>query len=139
MTVLPITLTISGAAAIVNLWLAVRCASARVAGKTLVGDGGDPKLIAKMRAHANFIEYAPMVLILLALIEAADGSRPWLWGVGIAFIVGRLLHPFGLDRGDANWMRGIGILATFVVLIVLAGYALYLPYAYAVAPVTLAT
>lgn len=129
MTVLPITLTIAGAAAILNIWLAARAARVRMKEGVFVGDGGNALLLARMRAHANYVEYTPFVLILLALVELGGGRSSWLWAISIAYIVGRLLHPFGIERGDANWMRGAGILATMAALLALAGYALYLPYA----------
>jgi uncharacterized membrane protein YecN with MAPEG domain len=125
---LPITLTIAGAAAILNFWLAVRTARARASAKVLIGDGGDPLLIARMRAHANYVEYTPFVLILLGLIELSGASATWLWVAGILYILARIAHPFGLERGTANWMRGIGIGITFLILLGLAGYALWLPY-----------
>ena len=128
MTILPITLTIAGAAALVNLWLGVRCAALRVKGKVLIGDGGNPQLLARMRAHSNFVEYTPFVLILIALIELATGTHTWLWVAGILYILARICHAFGLDRGTANALRGIGILVTYAVLLGLAGYALWIPY-----------
>jgi len=131
---LPITLTIAGAAAIVNFWLAIRTARARAAAKVLVGDGGNPTLIARMRAHANYVEYTPFILILLALLELAQASKTWLWVAGILYILGRVVHPFGLERGDRNWMRGAGIGLTLLVLLGLAGYALWLPYTVPAAP-----
>jgi uncharacterized membrane protein YecN with MAPEG domain len=126
--ILPVTLTIAGAAAIVNFWLATRVAALRVKGKVLIGDGGNPRMLARMRAHANFVEYTPFVLILIALIELAQGTSTWLWGAGILYILARIIHPFGLERGDANALRAAGILITFVVLLGLAGYALSIPY-----------
>jgi uncharacterized membrane protein YecN with MAPEG domain len=126
--ILPVTLTIAGAAAIVNFWLATRVAALRVKGKVLIGDGGNPRMLARMRAHANFVEYTPFVLILIALIELAQGTSTWLWGAGILYILARIIHPFGLERGDSNALRAAGILITFVVLLGLAGYALSIPY-----------
>lgn len=125
---LPITLTMAGAAALINVWLAWRCGQVRHARKILTGDGGDPMLIARMRAQANFVENAPFFLILLALIEFARGPRTWLWLVGIAFLLARILHAFGMDQPKANLPRGIGAGVTLAVLIGLALYALALPY-----------
>lgn len=126
--ILPITLTIAGAAAIVNFWLAVRISAVRVKGKVMIGDGGHPVLAARMRAHSNFIEYTPFVLILMALIEMAKGSPTWLLAVGIAYIVGRILHLFGMDPDKSDIFRGIGFLVTALVMLGLAGYALSIPY-----------
>lgn len=126
---LPITLTISAAATLLNLWLALRAGRVRVSRKIPVGDGGDAMLLSRMRAQANFVEYTPFFLILLGLIELATGPRTWLWAVAIAYIVARLAHAFGMDRASPNPLRMGGILVTFLILLGLAGYAIALPYA----------
>ncbi len=117
---LPITLALAAAAAIINLWLMIRCGQARTSEKVSVGDGGSEFLIRRMRAHANFIESAPIVLILIAALEVTGGTSNWLWGVGIAFTIGRLLHPLGMDGGALGKGRMVGTLLTFLTLIVLA-------------------
>jgi len=126
--ILPISLTITAAAALLNIWLGSRVGRARHAAKVSIGDGGDPRLIARMRAQANFVEYTPFFLILLALVELAHGSATWLWGVAILFILARIAHAFGMDRPAPNPLRMGGILVTFLVLIGLAGYAIAIPY-----------
>ncbi|MET0375240.1 MAG: MAPEG family protein [Rhizorhabdus sp.] len=126
--ILPITLTIAGAAAIVNIWLALRIVTLRIKAKILIGDGGNALLIARTRAHINFAEYTPIVLILIGLIELARGTQGWLWAAGIIYILGRVLHPFGMDRQTPHPLRAVGILTTFIVLLGLAGYALTIPY-----------
>nr|WP_206186013.1 MAPEG family protein [Sphingosinicella sp. BN140058] len=123
---LPITLTIAAGAALINIWLGTRVSRLRLQHKVSVGDAGNMAIVNRMRAHANFIEYTPFVLILLALVELAAGSPTWLWVVGTLYIVGRLLHPFGLDRPAPNPLRMIGILLTWLTLAGLAGYALFL-------------
>ncbi len=131
---LPITLTIAAAAALLNLWLAFRTGRLRISRKILLGDGGDPLLLSRMRAQANFVEYTPFFLILLGLIELAKGPRTWLWAVAIAFIVARVAHAFGMDRPAPNPLRMGGMLVTSLVLLGLAGYALALTYAAGGAP-----
>ncbi len=127
--ILPITLTAAGAAALINIWLAVRVGQKRVAGKISIGDGGHPPLIARMRAHANFSEYTPYFLILVALIEMASGTSLWLWLVTGAYLLSRVAHGIGMDvvEGDSK-LRGIGILVTMLSLAGLAIYALTIPY-----------
>jgi uncharacterized protein len=127
---LPITLTIAAGAALINIWLGTRVSRMRLRDKVSVGDAGNATILNRMRAQANFVEYTPFFLILLALIELADGSETWLWAVGVLFIVGRLLHPFGLDRPAPNPLRMIGILITWAVLAGLAAYALFLASTY---------
>ena len=126
--ILPVTLTIAAAAAVVNLWLAFRIVPTRLKDKVLVGDNDDLRLRSRMRAHANFTEYAPFVLILMALIELAGGSATWLWIAGIAFVLGRIAHGLGMDRTSSNPLRAGGILATWVVLALLAGWAIAIAY-----------
>jgi uncharacterized membrane protein YecN with MAPEG domain len=125
---LPITLTMAGAAALINFWLALRCSRARMATGIPLGDGGNPRVIARMRAHANFVEYTPFVLILIGLIELAVGSHSWLWLAGMIYLFARILHAFGIERTGKSPLRMIGIAGTMVVMLGLAGYALYLPY-----------
>lgn len=122
--ILPIALTTAGAAALVNFWLGLRISRMRLREKISVGDGGNPRLVARMRAQLNFAEYAPIVLILIALVELAVGPQLWLWIAAAAFILGRLLHAFGMD----GWMLGrrIGIAATMLIMLGLAGYACWL-------------
>lgn len=125
---LPMTLTIAAACAAINIWLALRVSQRRIKGKVMIGDGGSGPLQAAVRAHANFIEYAPFVLILLAGIELAGGSGTWLWVTGAVFVLGRVAHGLGMDRAAPNPLRAGGILATWLVLAVLAAWALVLVY-----------
>jgi hypothetical protein len=81
-----------------------------------------------MRAHGNFAENTPLFLILLALIEHAIGSDLWLWVVAAVFILARLLHVFGMDRPAPNWMRIAGTALSWLLLLGLAGFALFLSY-----------
>lgn len=134
MMLLPITLTIAAACAAINLWLALRIVPGRVRGKVLLGDGGSLALLARQRAHANFVEYAPFVLILLALIELAGGSPTWLWGAGVAFVLARLAHGLGMTRAAPNPLRAGGALTTWVVLALLAGWAVAIAYGTGTAP-----
>jgi uncharacterized protein len=126
--ILPITLTIAGAAALVNIWLGSRVGRMRVVHKISIGDGGVEPLTRRMRAQANFIENAPLFLILLGLVELGAGSSLWLWGVGALFILARIAHGFGMDQPSPSRLRMIGTIMTAVLLIGIALYAIALPY-----------
>src|SRR3546814_15966440 len=76
---MPITLTIAGAAALLNVWLGFRVSQMRRLHKVSIGHGGKSVIATRMRAHANFVEYTPFFLILLGLVEMARGSELWLW------------------------------------------------------------
>src|SRR3954469_3659424 len=125
MIMLPIALTATGAAALVNFWLSWRVAQLRHDENIWVGDGGNARLTARMRAHLNFAEYAPVVLILIALIEAAKGTHLWLAIVAALFILARILHGLGMD----GWRPGrvAGMAGTAPVMIGLGLYAVAIP------------
>ncbi len=104
---LPITLTFAAACALLNLWLAIRCARFRISDKIMHGDAGHALLAKRMRAHANFIEYTPIVLILFALIELAAGPSLWLWIGALAYILARIAHGIGMDADKPTaWRAG---------------------------------
>jgi uncharacterized protein len=126
MTMLPIALTAAGAAALVNFWLSWRIAQLRESEKISIGDGGNMRLIARMRAHLNFAEYAPVVLILVALIEATKGTQLWLGIVAGIFILGRLVHALGMD--GLRFGRVAGMACTAPIMIGLGLYAIAIPW-----------
>ena len=119
--ILPITLTIAGAAALLNIWLGMRVGRVRMAHKVATGDGGNPEVVVRMRAHANFTEYTPFVLLLIGLIELAVGTSLWLWVVGAVYVLARIAHGFGMDRPAPNALRAAGIIATMLILLGLVG------------------
>ncbi len=123
---LPIALVSAGAAAILNLWLALRIGAIRRQAKISIGDGGNEALIRRMRAQANFIESAPFIVILIALIEFASGTSVWLWGASVLFVLARIAHALGMDGMRIG--REAGTLVTFALLLGLGGYAVTLPF-----------
>ncbi|MDG2533674.1 MAPEG family protein [Sphingomonas sp. HITSZ_GF] len=124
MIFLPVTLSAAGAAALLNFWLGARIIRIRLSNKILHGEGAQGELTTRMRAHLNFTEYAPLTLILIALIELATGSSIYLWGLAAAFLLGRALHAIGMV--GPIWARQAGMLLTFVPMLLLASYAIYL-------------
>lgn len=125
---LPITLTTAAALALVNTWLAFRIVRLRMRDKVLLGDGGDPLLHARTRAQANLVEYAPFALALVLAIELARGPGVLLWVLALLFVAARIAHPIGMDTAGSNPLRAAGALVTWVVTLVLAGWALGIAY-----------
>ena len=117
---LPVTLSSAAAAAILAIWLMIRVGQGRTSEKVSVGDGGNERVIRRMRAHANFIESAPFVVILIAVIELAGRGTPWLAYVAGAYFIGRILHGFGMEGGGMQWGRMVGTIVTLLTLLGLA-------------------
>jgi uncharacterized membrane protein YecN with MAPEG domain len=102
----------------------------RVKSGVAAGDGGAPKLAQAIRAHGNFIEQAPLALIVLVLAEEA-GARPLAINLlGVLLVVSRIVNAAALNRTLANTrMRvaggGLGIVtltgASIVALLAMAG------------------
>ncbi len=126
--ILPITLVMAAAAGLINIWLAVRVTQVRSKNNVWLGDGGSEAVVARTRAHTNFVEYAPFVLILIALIELSRGPSVWLWALGIAFTLARLCHGIGMDPTAPKILRRIGATTTLAVLLALSVWALVIGY-----------
>lgn len=126
MTILPISMTMAAIAALINIWLMIRCGRVRTKEQVMVGDGGNEPLIRRMRAHSNYVESTAFVLILLVLIELAVGPATWLWAVGGLYFAGRIAHAIGMD-GVMN-ARFAGTLITLLTQVGLAITAIAIIY-----------
>jgi len=122
--ILPITLSAAAAAALINIWLAIRCGQVRTAEKISMGDGGNQKLIARMRAHSNFVEKTPFVLVLVAALELALGGSTALAVVAGVFMLGRVAHGLGMDGGAFGKGRMVGTMITLLTQLGLAIWAI---------------
>jgi len=84
-----------------------------------LGDGGDPKMLRVVRGHANFAEYVPLALLMMAVLELGRSSIYILHAIGIALILSRLLHAYALSYATRfRFGRVWGAALTFVVLVV---------------------
>ncbi len=106
--ILPTTLCLGAAALLINFWLGWRCAEVRSSENISVGDGGNEKMIRRMRAQANFIEQTPLILLVVGLVEAAGKGGMWLAPLGGLFLLGRVAHAIGMD-GTFKHGRSIGM------------------------------
>ena len=120
------TLTLSAAAALITIWHMIRIGRVRMSEKIMLGDGGNEALQRRMRAQANFLENTPFVLILIAAIEMTGKGGTWLAIVGAVFMLGRVLHAFGMDNPKPNPLRMIGTLIAMLTLLGLAVVAVLL-------------
>jgi len=91
---MPITMLYGGALALVLLVLSIRVIQARGQTKVFMGDGGNELMIRRMRGQANFVEYVPMALILMALLEYRGAATWVLHALGATLLVARLLHGY---------------------------------------------
>jgi len=121
--ILQTTLSLAAAAAVINFWLGFRTGKVRYDAKVLHGDGGNPLLIQRMRAQANFVENTPFVLILVAAIEMTGKGGKWLAIVGSIYMLARVGHAFGMDQTKPHPLRMIGFGVTVLTLLGLSAVA----------------
>ncbi len=111
-------------AGLLGLWflvLSIRVIQGR--GKIPIGDGGDPQMLRLMRGHANFAEYVPLILIMMALLESRGLSQGWIHLLGLATLIGRLLHGYAFAF-SAHFPPGRLIGTTLTLLSLLVGSSL---------------
>lgn len=101
------------------LFLSFHVIRHRVTNRVAIGDSGDEKLFRKIRMHANFTEYTPIAIFLLALCEVHLVSFSILVSVGSLLVIGRYLHAYGISNlKTPNAFRISGMMATFFSIIV---------------------
>jgi len=118
-----VTSLYAGLIALLLVVLALRVSLNRRRAAVGIGDGGDAVLARAVRAHANAVEWALPVLLLLLVTELVRAPVGMLHVAGIALVAARVLHAIGLSS-SAGYSRGrfLGILLNWLVLVVLALY-----------------
>lgn len=118
--VLPITLCMAAAAALINFWLAIRCGQVRAREKISIGCAGSELLERRMRAQLNFVENTPWVLALIFGLEMAGKGASWLPWVGAIYMLGRVAHGLGMDGTYLAKGRSLGTMTTMLTQLGLA-------------------
>ncbi|NIZ01247.1 MAPEG family protein [Thalassospira lucentensis] len=73
-----------------------------------MGDGDDQILRRRIRAHGNFIENAPMCILLILALEAVLATSDAIWLVALVLFVARVLHAIGtLTRTSSLIVPGV--------------------------------
>jgi uncharacterized membrane protein YecN with MAPEG domain len=113
-------------AAFLMVALMFRVIALRVRGGVGLGDGGDGRLLAAIRIHANFAEHVPLALLLVLLVELQGWGGGRVHALGAVLIVARLLHVWGLTRSAgaspgrfAGTVGTVGVILTAAVLVLL--------------------
>jgi len=84
-----------------------------------VGDGGNEALQLAIRAHSNAVEYIPIALMLLLMLELNGAPKLLVHILGITLLIGRVVHAMGLPAKDLR-RRVLGMQITIYLLIGLA-------------------
>ena len=83
------------------------------------GHETDQSMRRAERVLSSFVEYVPMALILLLLIELKGAPALILHGLGLMLVASRLLHAYGSNQMvGAGLLRFIGTQLTFVMMMI---------------------
>ncbi len=127
---LPVTAFVAAVCALLLLFTAILTVRQRLRLKAAFGDQGDAKLIAASRSHGNLAEHAPIVVILVGLLETVRANHLALMAIGAIFLIGRVAHIAGLHMslapGKPPVPRQIGVMATWATLLALSGWTLWM-------------
>jgi uncharacterized membrane protein YecN with MAPEG domain len=119
-------------AGLLALWLlalSLRVITLRRSRRVTLGDGGDPALQRAIRGQANFAEYVPLALLLLAILELSRFSIYLIHALGIALLIARLMHGYAFAfTAESKLGRSWGALLTFLVILIEAVLCLYQAY-----------
>jgi uncharacterized protein len=108
---MPVTALLTGIFALMMVALSAPVSLRRWKVQVAYGDGGDRMLGRLIRAHGNFAEYAPLMLIVLAMVEIADAPPAFVWPLAAVFLASRTLHALGALVFRSNpWTRAAGML-----------------------------
>src|SRR5260370_18001753 len=92
---MPVFFVCAGLLGLLAAVLTVNVGIMRGRKKINLGDGGDPEMIAAIRAHANLIEFAPLCLLLIYM--ASDFYGFWTTAaLSVLFLLARVLHAGGM-------------------------------------------
>ncbi|MBB1332502.1 MAPEG family protein [Pseudoalteromonas sp. SR44-5] len=102
--------------ALFYIYLTMNVVKVRRAERISLGDGGNQQLQCAMRAHGNFIEYVPLAIILLFLVEYQGLASHYCHAFGAALLIGRVFHNLGIVDKNLRY-RQIGALTTFLIIV----------------------
>jgi len=123
---MPILALYSGILGLLLVYLSLNVAMNRKKFKIGIGDGDNKDLARLIRVQANFTEYVPTALILLAVFESNHGHAIVAHIAGGVLVLGRLLHAYGLGKTvKVSFGRAVGMVLTWLSILGLAGMNIY--------------
>ena len=110
-----ITATYLAILALLYTVLAVQVGRLRQRDRAAFGDNGSLQLRSAIRAHANFIEYVPIITLMVAMLEMSGLAAMW-----VHLLMGaRLLHPLGMYAAPNTLQFRIGRVGGITITLVL--------------------
>ena len=89
--------------ALLFIALSVRTIKTRREHKVAIGDGGEKSILRASRVHANFSEYVPFTILLIAMLEMQSYSDWMIHGLCVALVAARIAHAYGVSQANENF------------------------------------
>jgi uncharacterized protein len=120
-----ITALYAGLLGLMGIAVAFRAGMLRGKLNISVGDGGNRDLLLAMRRHANFAEWVPLALILIAVLELNGVPSRAIHSLGAALVVSRVCHAIAVKADTMkSIVRLIGAMGTALVTLVASIWAI---------------
>jgi uncharacterized membrane protein YecN with MAPEG domain len=97
--------------------LSLRVVRLRRSNKAAFSDGGSTALRNAIRAHGNFMEYVPIITLMVAMIEMSGAPALRIHLLMGALVLSRLLHPVGMSAAPGSLRFQVGRVGGIVLTI----------------------
>ena len=125
MTAPTIVALYAGILGLMSVVIALLAGRLRGSASISIGDGGNTELLLAMRRHANFIEYVPLGLVLIALVEMSGAPALAIHLLGGGLVVCRLSHAIGIKPEPKPTIpRAVGALGSILIIVVSSVWAI---------------
>ncbi len=100
------------------LFLSFKTIHTRTKKKISLGHGNDDVLQKMIRAHANFTEYVPFIVLLILAAEYRQMPQLFLVFIGVLLVSGRYIHAYHFYTHQNGYtLRVLGMVLTLTACI----------------------
>ena len=119
---LPVTLTTAMILVLVAAGISVRAALTRSEHQTIPGRLQTQGMLLQSERLPKYVEYLPVLLLLMRLLEAAGTSRILLGATSAALVAARILHGIGVARLAPQFCNVAGAIGAAMIVVLCALY-----------------
>ena len=108
-----ISLALAAVFGLLHVIFTLRVGNYRFKSRISLGDGGDPEMRNRIRAHGNFIENVPIAVLLILLNDLDGAQDSTLLVIGSILIASRLTRYLTITTPRLPWiLRPLSMLGT---------------------------
>lgn len=115
--------------AVLSVVLSILVVRQRYRHQLPLGVAEDSAMQRAVRAHANFHEYTPFALLMVALVAILGGPGLLVTGLGGLLVLSRVSHAYSVLVAESKYRtfrwRMAGMIGTFTTLVLSGGFLLW--------------